>query len=221
MTAQRKSPFVQRLDQVQKEVAAFLKPLGFKKTGRSLNRLAAEGMVQVVGFQMGQYPIGDYVIPGLRENLYGKFTVNIGVSLPCVLQAEQGKVRTGSFHDYDCEIRARLSAIANLGNDIWWPLDDSTTQTAEALIAIIRDFGLPFFDNYSSYKSVIESFMRDGGFPNQNMGRGALAAAITSWSIGDHRQAQAFFESSLAYADASNHAGFRSHVLDLKNRIGA
>jgi hypothetical protein len=81
---EQKSEYVLRLDKIQKAVNQKLRPLGFRKLGRSHNRMTAGGLIHVVNFQMGEFPIGDYVIPGLRENLYGRFAVNLGVLLPCV-----------------------------------------------------------------------------------------------------------------------------------------
>jgi hypothetical protein len=81
MNGMAATPYVKALDDIQKALTAFLKPLGFKKKGRSYNRHVSDGLVQVVNLQMGQFPIGDYVIPGLRESHYGRFTVNLGVAL--------------------------------------------------------------------------------------------------------------------------------------------
>ncbi len=74
------SEYKKQLDIVQKEVVRFLKPLGFKNKGRTFNRETEQGVWQVINFQSGQFPLGDkYVVPGLREDMYGKFTVNLGV----------------------------------------------------------------------------------------------------------------------------------------------
>jgi hypothetical protein len=221
MTARTKSPVVEKMDSIQKQVGHFLKLKGFKKVGRSFNRSAMDGIVHVVGFQMGEYPIGNYVVPGLRENLYGKFTVNLGVSLPCVLLAERGNLPKSSVHDYDCEIRGRLSSIANIGPDVWWPLDDSISETADQIISHLSKSGLSFFENYSSYDLVLGSYQKFDGFPNQNAGRAALGAAITAWAIGDRSQSDKLFETALAHADSTNHKGFRSHIILLKGRLEA
>ncbi len=62
-----KSLVVAALDSIQKELTAFLKPLGFRKKGRTYNRCVHDGLVQAINLQMGQYPIGEYEIPGIRE----------------------------------------------------------------------------------------------------------------------------------------------------------
>ena len=40
------SPYVKALDDIQKALTGFLKPLGFKKKGRTYNRHAGDGLVQ-------------------------------------------------------------------------------------------------------------------------------------------------------------------------------
>lgn len=60
------SAYVTALDEIQLAMTAFLKPLGFKRSGRTYNRAVEDDLVQVVGFQMGGYSIGQYVIPGIR-----------------------------------------------------------------------------------------------------------------------------------------------------------
>jgi len=91
MTGMAASPYVKALDDIQKALTGFLKPVGFKKKGRTYNRHVGDGLVQVVNLQMGQFPIGDYVIPGLRESHYGRFTVNLGVALQAVRAIESGR----------------------------------------------------------------------------------------------------------------------------------
>lgn len=86
----KKSQFVQTLDAIQDALQPLFRQYGFRKRGRSYNSSCSDGIVQVINFQMGQYPIGKYEIPGLRENLYGWFTVNLGVYLPAVEAIETG-----------------------------------------------------------------------------------------------------------------------------------
>src|SRR5574341_1083284 len=98
----KKSSYVLAIEEVQKPVTEFLRATGFKKSGRTYNRVVDDGLIHVINFQMGQYPIGNYVIPGIRESGYGKFVVNLGVYLPCVSQIERGKREKRIFQEYDC-----------------------------------------------------------------------------------------------------------------------
>ena len=69
------------LNAIEKPIAIFLKEQGFRKKGRTFNRETKKGIIQVINFQSGTFPIGNYEIPGFRESLYGKFTVNLGVAI--------------------------------------------------------------------------------------------------------------------------------------------
>ena len=87
-----KSSQAAKVDEIQAALHAWLKPKGFRKQGRTFNRTTDDGLVQVINIQMGASdPPGTVYIPGLRENLYGWFTVNLGVYVP-----EVGKVLHGS-----------------------------------------------------------------------------------------------------------------------------
>lgn len=65
-----------------------LKEQGFRKRGNTFNRTTEpDGIIHVINFQMGAYkPPGTVEIPGLRPNLYGRFTVNLGIWLPGIAE---------------------------------------------------------------------------------------------------------------------------------------
>jgi hypothetical protein len=48
MTGMAASPYVKALDDIQKSLTGFLKPLGFQKKGRTYNRPVGDGLVQAV-----------------------------------------------------------------------------------------------------------------------------------------------------------------------------
>jgi hypothetical protein len=112
MTYMTASTYVKALDDIQKALTGFLKPLGFKRKGRTYNRQVSDGLVQAVNLQMGQFPIGDYVIPGLRESHYGRFTVNLGVALPAVCASERGR-------EFPCSFKSTNATFAN--DSLGWP----------------------------------------------------------------------------------------------------
>src|ERR1700761_3958551 len=106
-----KSKPVGALDEIQKPLTVLLKNLGFRKKGRTYNRLVGDNMVHAVNLQMGQFPIGDYVIPGIRESFYGRFAVNLGVFLPAVRKLEWDRDPPAVVQEYECEIRGRLGTL--------------------------------------------------------------------------------------------------------------
>ena len=136
-----KSAFATALDEIQKPLTALLKNVGFERRGRTYNRTVQDGLVHVVNFQMGQFPIGDYVIPGIRESFYGRFAVNLGVMLPAVMKLESARDPPAFVQEYYCEIRERLGALV-YEEDVWWDLDLAEPPSRcrfESLLAVVRD----------------------------------------------------------------------------------
>lgn len=212
-----KSKFVLAVDKVQEPVSVLLRSHGFRKSGRTYNRIVEDDIVHVINFQMGAYPIGRHIIPGLRESLYGQFTVNLGVFLPCVAKITQHPKPKRAYHDYDCEIRERLGALANSGKDVWW----DTSQSPESLGQLITElgaFGLPFLETYNSYSDVLNYYDRHGTLPFHNEGRSSLAAAIISYHLGKLDEAHELFERAADYATANSHRAFQNYVLEIQQR---
>jgi hypothetical protein len=210
------SDFVKYLDAVTKDINRFLKPLGFRKKGRTYNRGTEGGLVQIVNFQMGQFPIGEhYVIPGIRESFYGKFTVNLGILLPCVWETERQKSLPDFVQEYSCTIRERLSSLA-FGTDKWFELTPDTSNLSATLVRLFDKFGLPFLDQFPNYAGVLNYFDAHGDLPCQNTGRAALEAAIVAHHLGELQKAQRLF----ARAQSTDHQGFRQHVSALATRLG-
>lgn len=54
-----KSAVAGNLDAVQAQFTRFPKPLGYRKRGRTFNRDAGEGVLQVIDPQMASYPDPD------------------------------------------------------------------------------------------------------------------------------------------------------------------
>ncbi len=211
-----KSEFAKHLDTLQAQVAAFLKPLGFRKKGRTHNRSTPRGLVHVVSFQMGQFPIGEhYVIPGFRESFYGRFAVNLGVLLPCVCETESQKSVPEFVQEYHCTIRARLGSLA-FGEDRWFELTADTSALATTLVQMLDKFGLPFFEQFPDYPSVLAYFEAHGDLPFQNSKRATLEAAIVAHHLGEGQRAQRL----LAQAHTTDHKEFRQYVSVLANRLG-
>lgn len=140
------------------------------------------GLVHVVNFQMGEYPIGEhYVLSGIRESLYGKFAVNLGVLLPCVCEAEWQNPTPDFVQEHYCSIRSRLSSLA-FSTDRWFDLTPDTSTLATTLVQLLDRFGLRFFDQFPDYPAVLVYFDTHGDLPFQNAGRAALEAAIAYWT---------------------------------------
>lgn len=93
-----KSDFAVAVDSIQKALRPVLKVHGFKAHGRTFNRLTEDGLTQVVSIQMGASdPPGTTYFPGLRENLHGLFTINLGVYVPEVAKYHGGGDPSGGL----------------------------------------------------------------------------------------------------------------------------
>src|ERR1700686_1650303 len=142
-----KSDSAKALDGLQSKLRPRLKALGFRVRGRTFNRKTADGLTQVVQFQMGAFdPPGTYQIPGIRENLYGKFTVNVGVYVPEVSQ--HNGVEAGSLvQKAYCCIRARIGQLGPDQADVWWDLRSIGEVASELWQRLQRD-ALPFLARF-------------------------------------------------------------------------
>jgi hypothetical protein len=214
-----KSAYVTPLDEIQLAVTAFLKPLGFKKSGRTYNRGVEDGIIHVVNFQMGEYPIGEYVIPGIRESFYGRFTVNLGVMLPAVRDTEFATSKP-FVQEYDCEIRRRLGPLTRAGEDVWWDLDYHIAETGVALVEIMRGKGVPFLNRFPNYAAVLYTLEEDGELPSKNPGRSALVGGLICHRLGRPVDAREWFARATAYANTLPHKGFVAHVAKLQEKCG-
>lgn len=214
----KKSEFVLKLDQIQASVSPFLRGIGFKKSGRTHNRGIDDGIVHVINFQMGQYPIGDYIIPGIRESSYGQIAVNLGVYLPCVIEIEQRSEPKRFYQDYHCEIRERLGSPAKSGTNVWWDLREEPDVTGETINDLLKTDGLSFLDRYQNYLDVLDYYHLHGSLPFHNEGRSALTAAMIYSHLGKNAEASTLFDRAAADAVRSGHAGFHDYVHKIRQR---
>lgn len=212
------SKFAAALDAVQKPLTVLLKNLGFTRRGRTYNRPVADNLVHVVNLQMGQFPIGDDVIPGIRESFYGRFTVNLGVLLPAVRRLESSRDPPAFAQEYECEIRGRLGTLV-FGEDTWWDLDHRVGETAVSIVNHMDRFGLPFLDEFESYSTVLAHLERTGSLPSRNEGRSALVGALVCCHLGQRERAAAFFDRAIAGADQLAHKGSLAHVTALRTAV--
>jgi hypothetical protein len=155
-----KSSQVAAVDSVERTLHAKLKTLGFKKKGRTFNRPSEDGVVQVINIQMGSYdPPGTTYIPGLRENLYGWFTVNLGIYVPEVARYRGGEAKD-FVREYQCCIRDRLGPLGPEKTELWWRNDAAAEMLPDLLVRIDRD-GLPFLARFGSRNAILRELDED------------------------------------------------------------
>lgn len=170
--------FKSQLDEIEKTVFATLKPYGFKKRGRTFNRETEKGIFQVINLQAGQYPIGqNYEVPELRESLYGKFTVNLGVCVSSLNKFQYPNDNKTFYQEYDCEIRTRLGPLLK-GQDHWWIINNDIGKTSKEIIDGILSVGYEWFAGVDNKEKIIENF---GTPPYASTPRAKLDVALLVW----------------------------------------
>jgi uncharacterized protein DUF4304 len=149
------------MDGLQAGVRQFLKELGFRARARAFNRITPDGLTQVIEFQLGRFdPPGTHYV-GFRQNLYGKFTVNVGVYVPEVDKYTfPGGGERSFIHEYDCFIRERLGNLGPERRDIWWDLETPHDQAVEVFHRIERD-AFPFLAQFESRDAMLNRLMKE------------------------------------------------------------
>ena len=200
------------LDLIQSEIYSFLKPLGFKKKGRSFNRQTEQGIYQVINLQSGRHEFGDkHVIPGLREHYYGKFTLNLGVMVKELYEMDIHNKARDFYHEHHCQIRVRLSHLTN-GQDFWWTISPNTKEIVNEIIEGLNEKGLPWLDNFETRERICKHWgVIDGAAP-----RAKLDVALIILQTDREKGAQLIQE----YYNHIDHKGHKAYVLELSKGLG-
>lgn len=198
------------MNEIQTATHSVLKPLGFRKSGRSHNRTVADGIIQVVNFQMGAYPIGDYEVPGFRTSQYGKFSVNLGVLIPCVHRLYSFPLPK-TIIDAHCSIRGHIQF--DDGNGLF---EITTPDISSKMADLVLSQGLSFFHLFETYSHVLEYYQCHGDLPFQNHHRASLEAAVVAHELGRKELSEQLFRE----ARDTNHRGFQSRVAEVATKLG-
>lgn len=134
------------INKIEKVIYAKLKPLGFRKHGRTLHRFVSEDISQVINFQCGQ---------AYRDETY-QMCVNLGIRIPeCSERAFfPTKLQKKFYHEYECTIRSRLGRIDGNEEKCFDLRENIATITAEILDDIINKV-LPVFNILSSRQEIL------------------------------------------------------------------
>lgn len=112
------------IDEIENEVYYNLKPLGFKKYGRTLHRFVSGDISQVINFQSGRY----------LKTQYGFFCVNIGIRVPeCVEKDFHFKQEKNHYKEYECNIRSRLGGVSGK-KETWFDTKKSTQKLTKQIV---------------------------------------------------------------------------------------
>lgn len=153
-----KSVHAQAVDEIQRALRPWLREQGFTVKGRTFNRATEDALTQVVSIQMGASdPPGTTYIPGLRENLHGLFTVNLGIYVPEVARRHGGGEAKTWVQEYHCCVRARLAEASGEDRDIWWRarVDDTVLSDVRRRLEV---GGIPFLERYSTRDKILAAW---------------------------------------------------------------
>ena len=207
-----KEEMKKNLDSIQADIFSFLKPLGFKKKGRTFNRQTENGIYQVINLQSGRYEFGDkYVIPGLRENYYGKFTVNLGVLVKELYELDIHNKPTDFYHEYNCQIRERLPHLT-MGKDFWWTISSNTKESASEIIEGLSNKGLNWLDTFDTREKICKIW----GTDETHAIRAKLDVALIVLHTDKEKGRQLIQD----YYDNIDHKGHKEYVFELSKGLG-
>lgn len=114
------------LDEIEGNVYAVLKPLGFRKFGRTLHRFVSGDLSQVVNFQIW----GD------------RFCVNLGIRVPECDERLNPPSNKKYYPEYSCTLRSRLGQVSGK-HETWFDLRKKTEKTSKKIIKELLDIVIP------------------------------------------------------------------------------
>ena len=135
------------IDEIEAAVYAVVKPMGFRKHGRTLHRFVSGDISQVINFQCGQALRGDNHL----------MWVNIGIRVPeCDLRCFQAtKPLKKYYHEYECTIRSRLGTVRGK-RESEYDLHKSTDKIIADILFQLQTYVLPVFDILNSREAILE-----------------------------------------------------------------
>jgi hypothetical protein len=202
-----KNELAKKVDQIQSRAYEILKGRGYRKRGRTLNRVLGSGLVHVINFQMGRS----------FQALYGRFAVNLGVFIPEVHTTITGQDTPEFIQEYDCEIRQRLGCLLTpSGEDVWWDLALDTEELSAAVLDSLTEHGLPYLGRFLTRDSIIQEWKehgRDIGLPP----RAGLSIAIVLASQGQVDQAKHLLQQE---HECARNKHYSALVKDVAQKMG-
>lgn len=172
------------VDIIEKIVYSYLKPLGFRKNGRTLHRFVDGDISQVVNFQNGR----------LSKGSYNTLWINIGIRVAeCV---EHKFIVTEPLKKYyrecECNIRTRLGYLAE-GKDTFYDLKKDPYKIGEKIVERLKKYVIPVFDVLNSRDAIIKHRAEYINFDQMNHHLILLEEAMIWGRKGDFAEAARLF----------------------------
>ncbi len=219
-----KSPFVERMDEVQASLTQLLMPLGFRRRGRTFNRSAEEGVVQVINLQMG-LPTPSFSKPlpvslaHLNPDVYGLFAVNLGVHVSEISDCDNSRPLTKPrriVQEYECQIRVRLEELAER-RDFAASLEQPADVLVSAVGRSLVDVGIPFLERFETRAAIIRDWITFNDLERSLSLRARVDVAIMHATAGRVGEARQLLREQVS---RSEHRGHVTYVGDLARQLG-
>ena len=218
MAEKVKSIYVQRLDEIQRQVhKSCLKPNGFVKKGRTHCRKTDDGLYQVVDFQIGQ---------SYRDDT-DKFWVNVGVRVPEAFERSLDIVEEKDFYkEYECNIRTTLFKFVGVGNykgynNKYYSLEnENVSMLADEIISLINQYVFPMFSDLESRDKVLinrKKYLEVTDLFNNTID---LEFAMIYARRGEMEKANEYINNQYQFGVARKHKGHCEFVKEIADKLG-
>ncbi len=180
----RKINTTDTIDLIESRVYEMLKPLGFRKHGRTLHRFVDGDISQVIYFQCGQ----------AYRNETHLMWVNTGIRVPeSFLRTFHPEEEPKKYyHEYECNIRSDLGVIEK-GSSIPYDLRKNTETITADIIKQLNKKVLPVFDVLSSRNAILSERRNYPRFDITNRHLILLEEAMIYGRLGNLEQAENTF----------------------------
>lgn len=135
------------VDIIEKIVYEHLKPLGFRKHGRTLHRFVDGDISQVINFQNGCPSKGVYDI----------LWVNLGIRVPECMERKFSieEPLKKYYHEYECNIRTRLGSLVD-GKNTVYDLKKDPHKIGKDIVERLKEYVLPVFEILNSRDGILK-----------------------------------------------------------------
>lgn len=135
------------VNEIQSDVYKYLKPLGFRKHGRTFCRFVDTDIAQVIEFQVG------LALKGNNHCLW----INIGIGIPeCHKRTFDKEIPIKKYyHDYECSMQARLGSIVDK-KDTYYDLRKKYDKYAKDITNRLEKYVIPVFDMLNNRESILK-----------------------------------------------------------------
>jgi len=163
-------------------------------------------------------PPGTTYIPGLRENLHGLFTINLGVYVPEVARIRSGGEANSWVQEYHCCVRSRLGEVCGEQQDIWWQARHDEA-VIDDVVCNFKEGGLSFLERFSTRDKIIQEC--SDRFENMWVGDPPqIILAIILFERGERQAALISLERQLKFALETGRRGHSDYVRELATTMG-